>query len=76
METNQPTTAQVKAALDVTLALADAIRELGAIPSGKLYVLVMGMMSIESYEKAIALLTSAGLVKNEGNLLTWIGGAK
>ena len=64
---------QIKAALDVTLVMAETIRELKEVPNGHLYAQVMGQISLASYEKVIETLKRAGLVKEKGNLLTWIG---
>lgn len=68
----KPTAEQIKAALAITRAIADAIRELGSIPSGELYARVMGHMSLENYEKVIATLIGAGLVRRDNShMLTW-----
>lgn len=63
----------VKAALAQVQALAEAIRSLGSVPSGKLYAVVMSHMSLDGYTQAIEVLKRAGLVKEECHLLTWIG---
>ncbi len=65
--------AQVKAAVNAIVALAEAIREVGEIPSGQLYAVVMGQMDLETYESFIGRLTSAGLVTKRGNVLVWTG---
>ena len=61
------TKAQVIAALNLTRALEEAIREARRIPSGHLYAVVMGAMSMQSYEKAIDMLVRVGAVRREGN---------
>lgn len=61
-----------KAALEVTMLIADAIRELGSVPSGHLYASVMGHLDLETYNKVIEVLVSAGVVKVESHLLTWV----
>ena len=64
---------QATAAIQITLAVGDAIKALGSIPSGHLYARLMDRMSLETYEKIIGVLKNTGLVKESGNLLTWIG---
>lgn len=66
-------TAQEKAALAIVLAVGEAIKDLGSVPSGHLYAQLMGRMSLETYNKVIALLVKTGAVKNENHLLTWVG---
>jgi len=66
-------TAQEKAALAIVLAVGEAIKELGSVPSGHLYAHMMGRMSLETYNKIIALLVKTGAVKEENHLLTWVG---
>ena len=70
---------QVTAALEAVRAVADAIRELKRVPSGKLYAIVMPHLSLESYEKIIGTLKGAGLVREEFHELIWVepmGGVK
>lgn len=66
-------TNQEKAALQVVLAVGEAIKDLGSVPSGHLYARLMGHMSLETYNKVIALLVKTGAVKEESHLLTWVG---
>jgi len=67
---------EIKAALQVTAAVAEAIRELGNVPSGHLYAHLMGRLSLQQYESIIGLLKQTGLVTESGHELTWIGPAK
>lgn len=68
---------QVEAAIQVAKAIADAIRDLGEVPSGELYARVMGHLTLANYEKVIDSLVGAGLVKREANhLLRWVGPAE
>ena len=67
-------TNQERAALAIVLAVGEAIKELGSVPSGHLYARLMGQMSLETYNKVIGLLVKTGAIKNEGHLLTWTGG--
>lgn len=66
-------TNQEKAAVEIVLAVGSAIKELGSVPNGHLYARLMGQMSLETYNKIIALLVKTGAVKNDNHLLTWIG---
>ena len=47
-ETKMPT--QITAAFDTVIAIADAIRDFGRVPSGHLYARVMAHMSFETYD--------------------------
>ena len=68
-------TAEQKRALVLAVqALADAIRELGSIPSGHLYARLMDKLSLETYQMLIGVLKEAGKVKeHDSHLLVWIG---
>lgn len=69
--------AENKAVLDIVLAVCEAIRELGEVPSGHLYARLMGMLSLEQYTRILDVLKNAGLVKEENShLLKWIGPLK
>ena len=65
-------TAEVKAALGILIAVADAIRELGEVPSGHLYAHLVSKLSLEQYEQIIATLKQAGLITESNHLLTWV----
>lgn len=62
---------QVTAYLDAIKAVADAIKELGEVPSGILYAQLMNHLSLEQYDKIIGHLKSAGLVVEKNHLLRW-----
>ena len=64
---------QINAAKAMLLALAEAIRGLGSVPSGHLYARIMDKISLSDYERVISILTNRKLIKNENHLLTWIG---
>jgi hypothetical protein len=64
---------QVAAGVQAVAAIAEAIRGLGEVPSGKLYALVCGTLSLEAYERTVGLLKRAGLVEERNHLLTWVG---
>lgn len=68
---------QIKAAFEVTRAVADTIRELGEVPSGHLYARMMGTMELHQYEQVIGVLKHAELVEETpAHLLRWIGPKK
>ena len=69
----RPTHEQLRAGIDALLALAEAVRALGSVPSGVLYAHVMGTMTLAAYEKAVATLNGAGLVAEENHVLRWTG---
>lgn len=64
---------QVNAALRVTLAAAEAIREAKEIPSGVLYALLMSRMDLAGYEAMLRNLKGAGLVTETAHMLRWVG---
>ena len=65
---------QAKAAIEIVTAVADAIKELGSVPSGHLYARLMGHMSLTEYEQIIGFIVRSGLVRQDkSHLLTWIG---
>lgn len=67
MNTNK----QAGAALRAIMAVAEAIRSLGSVPSGHLYAQVMQYMSLQSYERIIETLVGAGVIKVQNHLITW-----
>ena len=70
----KPTAAQVKAALAVTMAVAETIREAGEVPSGTVYAALIGRVSLEGYQSMLRNLKNAGLVEETpAHLLKWIG---
>lgn len=68
------TKAEVSAAVQVVVAVGEAIKAFGKVPSGELYANLMGRMSLETYNKVIALLVKTGAVKVENHEIIWIGG--
>lgn len=64
---------QVQTQLEILRAVADAIKELGSVPSGVLYAHLMSYMSLSQYERFISLLIDAKVISKSGNVLTWIG---
>lgn len=64
---------QIRAALELTITLGQAIAEAGpkGIPSGTLYAAVMSHgISLEVYQGAINLLKRTKIVKESNHLLT------
>lgn len=72
----QTTKEQVKASVDMALAVADAIRELGEVPSGHLYARLMGHMDIDAYSQMIELLKDAKVITVTNHLIKWVGPAR
>jgi hypothetical protein len=70
--------AQVKAATQLAIAIAEAIRSAGEIPAGHIYAVVMEKVgSLDNFEVIIRGLVRTGLVKRDpSHLLRWIGPAK
>lgn len=69
MKNSMSTSIQASAAI----AIAEAIRELKEVPSGHLYARVNQHMTLDAYFGIISALKSAGLVKEQNSLLTWVG---
>lgn len=67
------TSSQLNAAMAVTVAIAEAIREAKEIPSGHLYAVLMNKVDLEGYQRIIQTLKNAGLVEDKGHLLKWVG---
>lgn len=64
---------QIHAAIQATAAVAEAIRELGSVPSGHLYAQLCGKLELGAYQGIIRTLKGAGLVSEKNNVLTWVG---
>jgi hypothetical protein len=64
---------RAEAAVAAIRALAEAIRTAREIPSGHLYAIVHGQMTLSGYQAAIGLLKEAKLVEEQNYLLRWIG---
>lgn len=72
--TPPPTTKQ-DAVTQVLGILAEAIKDLGSIPNGHLYAMVMSKLSFESYTGCISILKRQNLISESHHLLTWVGPA-
>lgn len=64
---------QATAQLRIVAAIAEAIKDLGSVPSGHLYARLMGILSLDQYNQVIGILKKQGLVKEAFYELTWIG---
>ena len=65
---------QIHAAINATLAVAEAIRELGEVPAGHLYAGLISVMDLTQFDSLIAILCRAGVVeRTSSHLLKWIG---
>jgi hypothetical protein len=73
MNTENVTKQHIRAAIEATAAVAEAIRELRSVPNGELYAQVMGKMGLEYYNGVLRTLKGAGLVEETGNILRWVG---
>ena len=59
-------------AMQIIKAVAEAIRDLGSVPSGHLYARLMGQLTLSQYNQIIDTLKKAKLVREDNHLLTWI----
>ena len=50
--------------------IVDTVKDLNGTPSGHLYAHLMGMMSLDIYNKMIAELKQEGKIKESGHFLT------
>ena len=62
-----------EAALEMVIAVGQAIRELGGIPNGHLYTRLMGTLSLDEYNAIVAKLQEAKLISIDNHFITWIG---
>ena len=63
---------QQQSTLRIVKAIAEAIRDLGSVPSGHLYARVMGILSLDQYNQVIGILKKQGLIEEKYHELTWI----
>lgn len=61
-----------KAAIAIVMAMAEAIEQLGEVPSGHLYARLMDKMSIGEYNRIIDILKELGWVSESNHLLKWV----
>ena len=65
--------AQIRSVVATTMALSEAIRELGSVPAGHLYAQVMSFVDLPTFDGLIGVLVESGLVARDGHLLVWKG---
>ena len=69
-----PTKTELQAGLQIMLAVAQTIHELGEVPSGTLYAQLMGKMDMAGYERMIDVLVAQNLVARAPmHVLKWCG---
>lgn len=73
---NSELQAQAKSALEISIAIGEAIRDVGEVPSGELYARLMSRLTYEAYAGIIDLLVKAKMIEVKGHLIRWIGPAK
>jgi len=68
METKE----KVAAAINMVKAVADAIKDLGRVPSGTLYAALMPSgIAIDEYNGIIGILKRASIIREEYHELVW-----
>lgn len=69
---------QFTAMLEFIRMIGDAIYEAGpaGIPSGHLYAMLVGKVSLDMYHYAIGILKDAGVVTEQSHRLRWTGQVK
>ena len=64
----------IAAGMTILITVAESIRELGEVPNGALYAMLMSKLSIGQYQRVIDTLIGAGLVaRDKRHMLRWIG---
>lgn len=65
---------QVRAGLEILIAMGRTVRELKRVPSGHLYARLMGSISLDQYNSLIGILVKQNLVKlTPSHELVWVG---
>jgi hypothetical protein len=72
----QITPTQIRAAVGATLAVAEAIRELGRVPAGEFYARICGSVDLPTFTKILDILKGAGVLEERAHELIWTGPAK
>ena len=74
LNSSTPTVRQLNAALAITIATAEAVREARQIPSGTLYAMLMGKVDFEGYQGLLRTLSGAGLIQvMPSHMVVWTG---
>ena len=74
MNDNPHPNAQVRAAMAMTAAVTETIRECGAdgAPGGVLYAALMANVTLEGFERMMELIVRTGLVRKSGQCYYWV----
>ena len=68
---------QMQDAVRIALAVSDAIRQLGTVPAGHLYVQVQHKLNMEAFQSLLTFLEDAELITySRDHVITWIGPSK
>ena len=71
--TNETTKAEIKAGIQILIAVGQTIRELKTVAAGHLYARLMGKMDLEQFDAMIGVLEKQGLVKRTtDHQIAWI----
>lgn len=73
------TTEETAATISIVKAVAEAIRDLGQVPSGEFYMRLQVMMptfTLGGYQAIIRIIEEMGLIDTKNHLITWIGPLK
>jgi hypothetical protein len=71
MSADQATSEDIKLAVEVMQAMFDLIKAAGSRgqPSGELYAMVMGKLTLDVYNQIIGTMKRAGLIREESHVL-------
>lgn len=58
---------------EIAKAIALTVRQVGEAPSGPIYAHLMGEIDLSTYEYIIHMLKQLKLIREENNVLIWIG---
>lgn len=53
--------------------VAEAVKELGSVPSGHLYAALTGVLNLTEYNMILAILQARGDVQLHGHVISWVG---
>lgn len=68
---------QIDAVLQTVRAIIDAVKEAGpiGIPSGNIYAVLMGAMTLEQYERLLKLALDSGVIQQDSSHRLYFVGA-
>lgn len=68
------TTQELQTGLTMIYAIAETVREAGEVPSGTVYAMITGRVTLDGYKKMLAILQGAGLIAVDArHMLRWVG---